>query len=602
MPLIIIIFGVLLLFTVIIIAVHKASSKSGLSQSCSTDADCPKGDHCVADPQAGGKTHCIPSDQLFCKIDPPTELKQCECPNVDENGICVGSTGCDKCLNNPKFSCIQVSDKHPYSWQQGNKKITIPNSPRNYGWCLPNVINRDVKCNPYTSEYILAQVGDNEYEWGCYCKYPNLFGNSNTLNNCDFVYACAASVGEGGEKLGTLMVPSKDEVKCHLDSDCPTNEKCLQPRDPPPCGYNSTSKHIITTDCKDSNNCVCHTEWAGEYTLDSNPLDGQCVCNKLNDKQLDYQCVVRSQDYFEMNCVKGYCGSVEGSSPTKKICTTPGETGCCDPQKCFHPDPNDPSQCMCCDCPDGYIQCPDQIASGNEGLILYCQETGPMCVKDPCATPQVPGGYWNGQNCECGKGHVAIEDENSAVGQICGDPCAGNGPCGNRGTCYFPDDGQTVQDARCCDCVCPYTNENDDTCTCSNTSKNSGGNVKIGSGGECWWDNDCCSGDCHGGGGGSSGFCRGASVITSPCNAKKKCIPKPPKPPVTCDDGSSCPYDTSCCALPGGDKYNCCPYSDGTCCDDGYHCCPSSHPKCDSAAKVCRREDGSDPISWTGHT
>lgn len=607
MPLILIIFGALLFLTIIVMVVHAAVNKSHLSESCSTDADCEKGDSCIYNPDQKEK-QCVSSNKFFCKIDPPSELTKCECTEVDEHGVCISPAKslCDKCINQPEFKCVQVSAKYPYSWQQGDKKITIPNSPDGYGWCLPPVV-KEVKCNPYISEEILMETNiPGEYEWGCYCKYPNLFGNDSPGQNCNFTYACGASVSGGGsESLGKLYVPTPEKKSCHEDNDCGDEKKCLDPYLPTPCGYNAgkPSKHIETADCKKTGTCVCHQEWLGDLTVTANPLEGQCVCDKLGSDQLDYQCVVRNPDYFEMNCVKGIC---DGFEVTKENCNS---------SQCYKQDPNDPqSPCMCCECPDGYIQCPDQITADNQGLILYCQER-PTCIKDPCSTPEVPGGYWDGTQCQCGPGMTYIEDENSAVGQICIDPCAGNGPCGHRGTCYFPEDAKDAEDARCCNCVCPYTNENDNSCTCAGTAQNDSGSIKQGAGADCCNDDDCCSGDCegqcettcdpHGECEYIQGTCKGANVITSPCSApnKKKCKPVAPHPPVTCDDASNCPYDTKCCYLPGGDdKYNCCPYSDGTCCGDGLHCCPSSHPKCDVKKQLCETDDGKRQIPWTGHT
>lgn len=596
MPVIFIIFGILFIVTLTIIVVHTARG-SKLKQTCEVNSDCPKGYVCIPNPQENNEKQCVPSGNYFCKIDPPTELRKCKCTEVDENGVCLNSTDCDKCLNNPKFSCIQVSDKNPYSWKQGDKKVNIPNSPNGYGWCLPDIVNRDITCNPYTSEYILAEVGDNQYEWGCYCKYPNLFGNGGqALSNCDFVYACGSSVTDGGgEKLGNLMVPTKENKKCHKDNDCGSGEKCLDPLIPPPCGYDNESKHIVTQDCEKSDSCVCHTNWAGEYTVDTNPLEGQCVCDTINGTQLDYQCVVRSKDYYEMNCVKGFCNTVPGAKTSNEKCN---------PDNCYNPDPDNPLDCLCCDCPDGYIRCPDDINVDNQGLIMFCKSNGPTCIKDPCSTPEVPGGYWNGQQCVCGTGYTYVEDENSAVGQICVDPCAGNGPCGNRGICYFPSDAKDASSARCCDCACPYTNEGDDSCTCSGTTK-------VPEGGNCCHNDDCCSGNCEGEchhykiGKDVYGTCVGPDLRNSSCDAPddQKCKPKSPKPPVTCDDNKSqCPYDSICCKVPDSDTYNCCPYSDGVCCDDGSHCCPSNYPVCDSKQKLCKTKDGKDSIPWTKHS
>ena len=147
MRLVFIIFFILLSITIVIAVLHYR--KSGLSQFCSSDSDCPSNYSCRPNPEEGGKKQCFPSNKLFCSISPTTELMRCP----------LGATGVqmcnDTCLNEPKFSCVEVSSQKPYVWRQGDQKINIPASPSNYGWCLPDVENKDIECNPYTSDYIL---------------------------------------------------------------------------------------------------------------------------------------------------------------------------------------------------------------------------------------------------------------------------------------------------------------------------------------------------------------------------------------------------------------------------------------------------------------
>ena len=44
-----------------------------------------------------------------------------------------------------------------------------------------------------------------------------------------------------------------------------------------------------------------------------------------------------------------------------------------------------------------------------------------------------------------------------------------------------------------------------------------------------------------------------------------------------CSDGTTCPGSQKCCASVDG--INCCPYSNGVCCNDLKHCCPFGY-KC----------------------
>jgi hypothetical protein len=80
---------------------------------------------------------------------------------------------------------------------------------------------------------------------------------------------------------------------------------------------------------------------------------------------------------------------------------------------------------------------------------------------------------------------------------------------------------------------------------------------------------------------------------------KSTCSVKKTGPIICSDSGAySCPENTTCCQTKTG-GYNCCPYLNGTCCDDNVHCCPNDHPVCNSKAGVCTKTDGTDPISWS---
>jgi hypothetical protein len=587
MPVLFIIFGIMLLITVIIIVINSNKRKQLVNQ-CTTDKDCVSGYVCLENPEEEGKTQCFPSNKKFCALDPVTELTQCSCEKMDENGNCIGESECSKCLNSPAFSCVRVTNEKPYVWQQGDKRINIPNSEEGKGWCLPNVINRNVTCNPFTSDYILAEVGPNQYQWGCYCKHENLFEHSQgPLSDCTLVKACRTSHGTT-EQLGGLYVPEPSKQLCTEDSQCGEKGKCLSPHSPAPCGYdfkNGPKQSIIKDDCKDPNNkCVCHVPWQGDITNIVDPLTGQCVCNK----GLQYQCVVRSSNYFEMNCVKGFCDPFDVDDSKQ-----------CNEKQCY--DPSKTGKCTCCKCPPGYIRCPDDIPLGNEGLVLYCKNTGPTCIADPCSTKDVPDGYYDPSlpGCVCpGASNIALQDENSAVGQVCTNACKGNGPCGKRGKCYLPEDAKSYHDALCCDCQCPYTNDGDPSCSCSGVSWHGHNMPKVRNRQKCRHDSECCSGNCAG-----DGKCLGETPPTSPCG-KSTCTRK-----LVCPDNSPCPLDNICCG-DGKGNYSCCSEPGGVCCGDGKHCCPAentccdsgccpaSHPICDNVNKKCTKNDGTDPIPW----
>ena len=71
--------------------------------------------------------------------------------------------------------------------------------------------------------------------------------------------------------------------------------------------------------------------------------------------------------------------------------------------------------------------------------------------------------------------------------------------------------------------------------------------------------------------------------------------PTPPSPPgpslVVCDEYYTCPEGNTCCCVFGFSieclSYGCCPYENGSCCDDHESCCPHDYPICDLAADEC---------------
>lgn len=79
--------------------------------------------------------------------------------------------------------------------------------------------------------------------------------------------------------------------------------------------------------------------------------------------------------------------------------------------------------------------------------------------------------------------------------------------------------------------------------------------------------------------------------------------PPPPPGPVVCDMFTECPVGTTCCCkwevLEFCLSWSCCPYEEGTCCDDREHCCPKDYPVCDGSNKDCVKPfDDNDRIPW----
>lgn len=573
MRLVFIVFFILLLATVLVIILHQSSSKK-LSQFCVNDSDCSSGYSCRTNPEINNK-QCLPTDKSFCPITPATQLMKCK---LDDPTSCSS-----KCLNVPTLSCIKVDEKNPYTWKQGDKTVNIPSSPDNYGWCLPDVVNRNVTCNPFTSDYILEEVGENKYQWGCYCKYPNLFDHDpqNPSSDCTIVRACGHT---NPIPTGSLYVPKPYDnayKSCKSDQECESGDKCLSGESPAPCGYKGPNSgyNVLEKDCsKPDSNCVCHTNWLN-IPDKIDPISGQCICNEGN----DFQCIVNSSDNYSFNCVENtMCSGYEMSNPDK-----------CNPDKAYQ---DASGKYQCCECPTGYIRCPDDCT--NKALVEYCQLNGPICIPDPCNTAKpgdTPNGYWNGQDaCVCATGHIQLPDTDNAVGAQCINPCDKFNPCGNRGQCVVINGA-----AQCTNCVAPFTNDADNSCICSAVIPN----VKH-NGDDCDADSECPGGTCQGltiscGERGRCktvpGKCGGDLPISWPKNPTDKCIPNQ-SGPIICAQGTtaSCPEKSTCCQTSVG-AWNCCPFENATCCSDNIHCCPSDHPICDIKAGFCLKDDKNNP-------
>lgn len=56
---------------------------------------------------------------------------------------------------------------------------------------------------------------------------------------------------------------------------------------------------------------------------------------------------------------------------------------------------------------------------------------------------------------------------------------------------------------------------------------------------------------------------------------------------IICPDNVSKCHDNQTCCINTLGKYACCPYQNGTCCDDRKHCCPNGF---ECASGSCKRE------------
>ena len=64
---------------------------------------------------------------------------------------------------------------------------------------------------------------------------------------------------------------------------------------------------------------------------------------------------------------------------------------------------------------------------------------------------------------------------------------------------------------------------------------------------------------------------------------------------IICENGVSCPNNSTCCPEPTS-GYACCPFPEASCCGDGIHCCPEGYT-CHLKEGVCKKNNEVIPIS-----
>ncbi|XP_053309322.1 progranulin [Spea bombifrons] len=79
------------------------------------------------------------------------------------------------------------------------------------------------------------------------------------------------------------------------------------------------------------------------------------------------------------------------------------------------------------------------------------------------------------------------------------------------------------------------------------------------------------------------------------CSADgQECIPAANQSAIICPDGrSECPNDATCCMMPD-QSWGCCPIPQASCCSDHLHCCPHN-TQCDTEHGRCISEHGAVP-------
>ena len=203
--------------------------------------------------------------------------------------------------------------------------------------------------------------------------------------------------------------------------------------------------------------CTPGTEWVDDPTWP--PTRGTCACTG-GLKPIDRS--NKEAGIWDFECVDDQC--------------SPGVTNSGDSTKCDCPEATGQSGGR-----KSYIDCPSDMPDGRKNL---CESTYPMCIIDPCN----PGGVYdiNSGSCKCDadKGYINTQDQNSAIGYTCLNPCSPiNNPCASRGTCYLDQNKK----AKCKDCN--YGWYQDDKGMCLNPMKD------IGS--RCDGGYQCLSGSCN---------------------------------------------------------------------------------------------------------
>ncbi|XP_075703049.1 progranulin isoform X2 [Rhinoderma darwinii] len=84
----------------------------------------------------------------------------------------------------------------------------------------------------------------------------------------------------------------------------------------------------------------------------------------------------------------------------------------------------------------------------------------------------------------------------------------------------------------------------------------------------------------------------------SHCSEDGHCVPASNLSAIVCPDGSSeCPNDATCCQM-ADQSWGCCPFLQATCCNDHLHCCPHASV-CDLDHGQCVSENGKVPLAKT---
>ena len=194
----------------------------------------------------------------------------------------------------------------------------------------------------------------------------------------------------------THETPEKD---CNVIRACDVKKDIFYVLNGKTCDKDGDCKKGV---CKDKK---CYVKWLDNQNL--NPVSGICLCPE-GKKNIN---IKTGADNYIKTCIKDSCAYEERGHVNEK----------------------DTKECIC---NEGLLRCPQDIPQTNDTVNIRngCDQN-PFCLKDPCK----PGGKWNKKHksCDCAPSYIKQATKNNPFGFECVNPCAGNGPCVDRGTCYY---------------------------------------------------------------------------------------------------------------------------------------------------------------------
>lgn len=460
---------------------QNEADRRPMSQSCTTTADCAKGQKCISDPNRSSQSLCAEAHMMNCEFDHDfSKLISC---TLDD------PSSCTMCVNQPAFKCQVVHFGKPQLLTPGrnytsgtyqaalidpvtstyntlrdmNVSITVADTVNG---TVDRVRILDPKQQYKQGDMFLILGGNNEAKIRLTEPPAPFFwqkGNTKLVlpetepgkgwclppviqsAQCNPFTSDAVLMQKIDDTTGKMIyewgcyckVPSLMQHDSTPGSNCSALVGCG--------GYDLYVPETNATNCSKNSDCTaanqkccsdtkclqsltdtfsggslgrCMTRWAtGDTTR--NPRDGTCDCPSNT-----YYNTFKSNEYVLKSCSVDPCGPNGVREGSNLLCT----------------------------CKPGFVSCGLQSGTGVQVTDARCA-TPTMrnrCLVDPCA----PGGTMRqggGCNCRLNEDYVETNDPNAIGGKICKKLCVNNGPCGTRGKCKI------VAGKEECECICPYT-------------------------------------------------------------------------------------------------------------------------------------------------